>query len=106
MTRRAVERVLTALIDLGVDINSHVATSLGGSMATEYRESFDAAAAAGMIPVDLADRLKPSVGLRNVLIHEYVALNLSRVAAAVPLTRSGYGEYVRTVAGWLRSASG
>ena len=102
LTRRAVERVLTQLIDLAVDINIHVATSLGGAMVTEYRESFDEAARAGLVSTTLADGLKASVGLRNVLIHEYVKTDLALVATAVPLARVEYGEYVRDVARWLR----
>lgn len=66
------------------------------------RRSFDAAADAGAIDDDLVGRLAPSTGLRNVLVHAYVDLDLDRVAAAVPFAIDGYGEYVRQVAGWLR----
>lgn len=102
VTRRAIERILTQLIDLAVDINTHAAVSLDGAVITEYRESFDAAARLGLVSVDLVERLKSSVGLRNVLVHEYVDTNLELVAAAVPKARDDYGEYVSSVARWLR----
>lgn len=101
ITRRALERVLTQLIDLAADINAHVGASIGGTPATEYREGFDLAVRVGLISRALAEELKPSVGLRNVLVHEYAHIDLERVVNVVPLARDGYGDYVRAVAGWL-----
>ena len=103
ITRRAAERILTQLVDLAADINTHAATSLGGLRPTEYRQSFDAAVTAGLIEQELADALKSSVGMRDVLIHEYVATDLEMVAAAVPLARREYAAYVRSVATWLQA---
>ena len=103
ITRRAAERILTQLVDLAADINTHAATSLGGLRPTEYRQSFDAAVTAGLIEQELADALKSSVGMRDVLIHEYVATDLEMVAAAVPLARRDYAAYVRSVATWLQA---
>lgn len=65
-TRYAVERVLIALVDLAVG-----------------RESFATAAEVGLLPEELARRLTPSTGLRNVLVREYVDVVRGRVAAAV-----------------------
>jgi uncharacterized protein YutE (UPF0331/DUF86 family) len=101
LTRHAVERILTQLVDLAVSINSHVAAS-AGKTPSNYRESFHAAAAAGLINVDLAQRLAPSAGLRNVLTHDYVDIDLGLVAGAVTAARRDYGEYVTAVARTLR----
>ena len=101
LTRHAVERILTRLVDLAVSINSHVAAS-AGKTPSSYRESFHAAAAAGLINVDLAQRLAPSAGLRNVLTHDYVNIDLGLVAGAVTAARRDYGEYVTAVARTLR----
>ena len=101
LTRHAVERILTQLVDLAVSINSHVAAS-AGKTPSSYRESFHAAAAAGLINVDLAQRLAPSAGLRNVLTHDYVDIDLGLVAGAVTASRRDYGEYVTAVARTLR----
>lgn len=99
--RLAIERILTQLVEFAADVNQHVASTTGGAVATSYRESFDLAVKSGLITRDLADALKPSVGLRNVLVHEYVGVDLGIVAASVPVAREQYGEYVRMVAQWL-----
>lgn len=101
LRRRALERILTQLVDLASDINQHAASTLSGDLASDYRETFDAAARLGMIPTSLAEKLKPSVGMRNALVHEYVTIDLDLVASAVPVARDQYGSYVRHVAQWL-----
>ncbi|GAB3715209.1 type VII toxin-antitoxin system HepT family RNase toxin [Mariniluteicoccus flavus] len=101
LLRRAVERVLTQLVDLAADINQHVSNTLGASVSSEYRESFDTASRLGLFPRELAEQLKPSVGMRNVLIHEYVNVDLAMVSRALPVAREQYARYVRHVADWV-----
>lgn len=82
-------------------VNSRVAASVLGSAVTDYRASFDAAAAVGMIDVELATALKPSVGLCNIIIHGYLDVDVTVVALAIPLARRDYGLYAAAVATWL-----
>ncbi len=102
MLRHAVERILSQLVELAVSINGHVSATVLGEAPKDYRSSFPLAATAGLIESELADRLQPSVGLRNVLAHEYVDIDLTMVAEAARRTKSGYRAYVRAVAAWLQ----
>lgn len=102
IVRHAVERILTQLVDLAVSINSHIAAEQDRRAPATYRESFMAAARAGAISPELANELAPSAGLRNVLTHEYVAVDLVLVARAVSLAREGFGRYVAEVARFLQ----
>ena len=45
--------------------------------------------------------LAPSAGLRNILVHAYLDLDVDRLVVAVPLATDQYGEYVRQVARWV-----
>lgn len=101
LTRHAIERILTQLVDIAAGANVHLAASLGPRAPSDYGESFDLAARVGAFTSDLAADLKPSVGLRNILTHEYVRVDLARVVDAVPVARELYGEYVRQVARFL-----
>jgi len=100
--RHAVERILGQLVDLAAAINSHIAATTLDKAPADYRSSFDAAESAGIVPADLCQRLRRSVGLRNVLAHEYVRIDLGLVADAVPAAAQDYGEYVRLLARWLQ----
>jgi uncharacterized protein YutE (UPF0331/DUF86 family) len=103
IVRAAVERFLTQLVDLAVAANAHIAASLLEDPPPDASASFAHAARAGAIGEDLALALAPSTGLRNVLVHDYTAVDHARVAAAVPLALEHYGRYVREVAQFLET---
>jgi uncharacterized protein YutE (UPF0331/DUF86 family) len=101
-----VERIVSQLVDLAAGINTHVLTTETGESPPDVRRSFTAVAETGLIDHDLAERLAPSAGLRNVLVHAYVDLDLARLVAAVPLASEQYAEYVRQVARWVADRNG
>ena len=101
--RLALERVLTQLVELAASTNAHVAAAKGTSRATgTYRESFALASGVGALPDDLATRLAPSAGLRNILVHSYADVDWQRVVDSIPNFRTDYRDYVRHVARWLQ----
>lgn len=102
--RHVAERVLSALVDLAVAVNAHILATTGDRVPTDAASTFRAMAALGVVPSDLADSLRPSVGLRNAIVHEYADVDLDLVAAAVPMARHGYSAYVGAVAGWVSDA--
>lgn len=99
--RRAVERLIQLVVEAAADINVHVVSELEGRPPIDYRESFYAAARVGLLPPALAERLAPSAGLRNALVHEYARIDDARVHASIPLVLDGFREYVRAVVAWL-----
>jgi len=102
LLRGAVERYLMLLVDQAVAINLHLASALGGPTPRDYTASFAAAASVGALSEELANSLAASAGMRNVLVHEYVRIDLDLVAAAIGQAIEGYGEYVTTVATFVR----
>lgn len=103
VTALAIERILTLLVDLAFASNSHVVVARLGRAPDSYAESFTLAARAGLIDADLAASLRPSVGLRNVLVHSYLDVDPAYVVAAVPLALEQYGAYVQQVATYLQA---
>lgn len=100
----AVERLVCRVVELAVDVNTHIASALLGRVPSDYRTTFDDAAEAGAIDDELATALKGSAGLRNAIVHEYVTLDLTKLAAAVPLTLDRYQAYVTQVAAFATEA--
>ena len=105
VTRAATERMIQAVVDLAIDINGHIASSVLGRAPATGRESFDLLAESGVITSDLAQRLKPSVGLRNVLVHLYADIDIEIVAHSVAEVVEHFGDYVRAVARWMVAGS-
>jgi len=95
--RHVVERILTQLVDISVGLNGLLCRGLGHRRPTGYRDSFTLLADIGVLPADLVERLGPAAGMRNLLTHEYGSIDLDVVAAALPIARRDFGEYVAAV---------
>lgn len=101
MLRHAIERILSQIVELAVSVNGHVSATVLEAAPKDYRSSFRLVADAGLIEHHLADRLQPSAGLRNVLAHEYVDIDLEMVVLATTSAKSEYRAYLRSASAWL-----
>jgi uncharacterized protein YutE (UPF0331/DUF86 family) len=101
IVKAALERMIQAVVDLAVDINAHLATSVLSKSPATGRESFDLMVEAGILKQSQADALKPAVGLRNILVHMYADIDLDILADSSEAFEVGFSDYVRTVAQWL-----
>ncbi|SFS54882.1 type VII toxin-antitoxin system HepT family RNase toxin [Saccharopolyspora flava] len=101
VTAAAVERLTCRLVDLAADVNTHIGSVVLGRAPENYRESFDLMEQAGALTGELVEKIKPSVGMRNAIVHEYLRIDYDIVAAAVPLALETYSEYRKQVAGYV-----
>ncbi len=99
--RHVVHQLLTQLVQHAIAVNSHVVAALGSRSVPDGRASFELAGELGLLPEPLVVVLRPSVGLRNVLVHAYTDVDEQVVVDAVPLALRDYAAYVHTVASWL-----
>jgi len=76
--RWAVERGLQLCIQLVLDIATHLAASAGRD-TPDYATAIDELGRLGILPPELAQRLRPLAGFRNALVHGYLGLDLQRV---------------------------
>jgi len=101
--RKAVERLLQELIEAAIDINTYVIVQTRSMAPDDYYESFIDAGRLEIIPVDLAERLAPSAGLRNRLVHEYDRLEHPMVLEAVQSALKLYPQYVKEIENYITS---
>jgi len=101
LTRAAAERLLQVIVDLAVDVNAHIAVATAKSAPETGRASFLAMGHVGAIDSELAERLAPAAGLRNILVHRYTDIRTEIVAASIPTVLDGFAEYVRQIAAFV-----
>jgi uncharacterized protein YutE (UPF0331/DUF86 family) len=104
VVRAAVERMIQAVVDLAVDINGHIASSVLERSPATGRESFDLMVTATVLDASLAERLKPSVGMRNILVHLYADIDVNIISDSIDEFETAFSEYVRNVSRWLLRA--
>ncbi len=99
--RKAAERLLQEMIEAAIDINTHVLVNTGNPAPDDYYESFIKLGDIGVIPKDLAEKLAPSAGLRNRLVHEYDAIEDPIVLKAIGTAEDLYPKYVKEIEGYI-----
>ena len=99
--RKATERLLQELIEAAIDINVHLIVEAGHTAPDDYYESFVKMGELGIISSDLADKLAPSAGLRNRLVHEYDMLDHAVILKAVATAEEMFSKYVKEINDYL-----
>lgn len=102
--RRAVERLIQLLVETASDINAHVVLEETGNPPIDYYTSFTQAADINLITRELADKLAPSAGLRNRIVHEYEAIKDEIVYRSMGQAIDQYIEFVRQVESFLEKS--
>jgi uncharacterized protein YutE (UPF0331/DUF86 family) len=77
-----VERGLLLCAQNVLDIAAHLSASAGVD-SPDYTASIEALGRLGFVPADLAQRLRPLAGFRNVLVHAYLPVDPARVHEAL-----------------------
>lgn len=83
-----------------IDVAQHVCVVQGWGPPRDSGDAIRLLGARGVLPTDLADRLRRVVGFRNVLVHDYVEVDdgimFERLAKLADLD-----DFVAVVASWL-----
>lgn len=95
--KSSAERLIQLIVECATDINNHTVVETGNRPPEDYSVSFIRAADTGLISRELAEKLKGSAGMRNILVHEYMEIDDERVYNAIVLTLKEYKEYIKQV---------
>jgi len=99
--RKATERLLQELIEAAIDINTYIIVQTGNKVPDDYYESFIKLGELSIISSDLAEKLAPSAGLRNRLVHEYDTLEHSMILDAVRRAEELYPAYIKQIENYI-----
>lgn len=100
--RKGTERLMQELIEAAIDINIHIMTQVGETVPDDYYQSFMKLGEKDVIPMSLAQKLAPSAGLRNRLVHEYDVIDDAIVLQAVVTCQQQYPLYIKAIEDYLK----
>lgn len=95
--KSSAERLIQLVVECASDINNHVVVETENRPPEDYSVSFIRAADVGLISRQLAQRLKGSAGMRNILVHEYMDIDDEKVYNAIFSALKDYKEYIKEV---------
>ncbi len=99
--RKATERLLQELIEAAIDVNTHIIVQTSNTVPDDYYESFIKLGELKIMTAKLAEKLAPSAGLRNRLVHEYDLLENSMILEAVKVAVDVYPEYIKAIEDYI-----
>jgi len=103
VAHKVVERIIEVIINEAIDINQHLIVELGkGNLPSDYRESFLFLADLKILPGKFTQKIAQSVGLRNILVHQYRKLDEEIFYRSIKDCSIQYTRYCRYLLQYLK----
>ena len=84
-------------VEMVINIAEHIVSSLNLGMPEHARDLFTLLAKENIITEDLSEKLGRAVGLRNVLVHLYLEVDLDVLADSATVGLDDLREYVKNI---------
>ncbi len=97
MIRYSTERLIQLMVDLALDINNILLSSLGKQPASDYYNSFIDLIELEVLDEDFAYSIAPTTGIRNRLIHEYEKIDNRIIYENISKFISTYKKYTAKI---------
>lgn len=97
----AVERALQLAIQIVIDIATHILSTTSNETPKDYSEAIIKLARIGVIPTAFANKIAPMPRFRNVLVHEYVDIDMNQVYRNLQDELDDFAEFARYINEWL-----
>ncbi len=104
--RGAVERYLQLSVECVVDIGEILISSLKLPKPETSRQVIDILGQEGIIPDNFAYRFAPVAGFRNILVHNYLEVDLEEVYNHLQNDLADFSYYAKCIGEWLQKHSG
>jgi len=96
-----VERLLEKITGRLIDVNYHILREEYEIMPEDYYNSFIAIGKNKIVTEEFAASMAKSVGLRNVLAHEYEKINQELIHGAIKIALSQVPEYIKKIVNFV-----
>ena len=94
--RWTVEHGLQLCAQNAIDIATHLATTAGLD-ASDYASAIDRLTVMNVLPAEFGTRFRQIAGLRNVLVHDYIEVDLEVVARVLDANLDDFEEFARWI---------
>jgi len=92
-------------IECAIDIGSHIISALDLGQVETYAKIFETLALNGIIDKSLAEKLSKMAGFRNILVHEYLAVDLKLVYENIRQGIDDFIAFVKAVTAFLEKTA-
>lgn len=101
--RYSAERCLHLAIECAINIGSHIISALQLRKPEEYHDIAVILRENGVIPSEFAEEFVKMIRFRNILVHDYVGLDVSRVYSFLQDRLGDFGLFIEYITEFLKS---
>ena len=92
-----VERYLQLSIQVVIDVSNHILSERNVSGIKEYRDMIIGLGKEGVIPEELAKKIAPMAGLRNLLVHEYTEIDHEKLYDIIQNSLGDFRDFAKCI---------
>ena len=92
-----IESLFLLIVDAAIDINTHIISRNKLESPDDYAGTFTILGKNKIIPIELADKIFGSVGLRNKMIHGYESVKRQEMLDYITNGIGQYSEYMKCI---------
>ncbi|MEK7213493.1 MAG: DUF86 domain-containing protein [Patescibacteria group bacterium] len=93
----ALERYFQLIVDYAIDINHHLIKEGGFGIPDDLQSTFTTLGENSILPLEFANEISKSVGLRNRIVHQYEDVKPAIFVENVRKNIGDYDEYVKYI---------
>lgn len=98
---RIIERLFLLVVDAAIDINTHIITRNKFESPDDYQGTFGILAQHKVIPSELAEKIRESVGLRNMMTHGYEKVQRQKMFNDIINGIDQYSTYMEAITNYM-----
>lgn len=98
----SIEHGLQLAIQSVIDIGNHILAALGENHIEEYVDIIDKLGEKEIIPVSFAKQIRDMAGFRNILVHEYIKVDLNQVYRVLQNRLGDFQKFISYINNYLK----
>ncbi len=98
---RIIERLFLLVVDAAIDVNTHIITRNKFESPDDYQGTFAVLAHHKVISFELAEKIRESVGLRNMMTHGYEKIQRQKMFNDIINGIDQYSVYMKAITDYM-----
>ena len=94
------ERYLQLAIQACLDIGNHILANIKSKAPDDYRDIFTLLGENGVISAELAGKMAPLAGLRNILVHDYLEIDREKIYQMLRANLSDFSQFAKEISNY------
>ena len=86
-----------------IDIGNHILAALGENQVEDYADIIDKLGERNIIPLEFSRLIRGMAGLRNLLVHEYARLDLTKIYSVLQNRLGYFHRYMEYIKRYLET---